>query len=161
MPDMIDKRDRATLFRASLAQAMAEKVISQAALAGAVGVDRSTISALLAPGTRLPNAQAAADCATALHVSCDWLLGLAGRPEPVAELLAASVTLTEAPRALFDAEIFRWHQEAAGYKIRHVPASLPDMLKLPCPCMKSPALPVARAIGRACPCRCAARNWIT
>src|SRR3989338_1945472 len=131
MPDMIDKRDRATLFRASLAQAMAEKVISQAALAGAVGVDRSTISALLAPGTRLPNAQAAADCATALHVSCDWLLGLAGRPEPVAELLAASVTLTEAPRALFDAEIFRWHQEAAGYKIRHVPASPPAMLKLP------------------------------
>jgi len=131
MPDMIDKRDRATLFRARLAQAMAEKGISQAALARAVGVDRSTISALLAPGTRLPNAQAAADCATALHVSCDWLLGLAGRPEPVAELLAASVTLTEAPRALFDAEIFRWHQEAAGYKIRHVPASLPDMLKLP------------------------------
>lgn len=131
MPDLIDKRDRAPLFRTRLAQAMAEHGFSQSALARATAVDRSTISALLAPGTRLPNAQLAADCAAALGVSCDWLLGLAGRPEPVAELLATSVSLTEAPRALFDDEMFRWHREAAGYKIRHVPASLPDMLKTP------------------------------
>ncbi len=131
MPDMIDKRDRAALFRTRLAQAMAEQGLSQSVLARAVGVDRSTVSALLAGGTRLPNAQLAADCAQALGVSCDWLLGLAGRPEPVADLLAASVTLTDAPRALFDARIFGWHQQAAGYKIRHVPATLPDMFKLP------------------------------
>ena len=37
--------------------------------------------------------------------------------------------MTEAPRALIDETIFGWHQEAAGYKIRHVPATLPDMLK--------------------------------
>lgn len=128
---MIDRRDRATLFRARLAQAMTEKSHSQSALARAVGVDRSTISALLTDGTRLPGAQLAADCAQALSVSCDWLLGLSGRPEPVADLLAASVTLTDAPRALFDATIFGWHQQAAGYKIRHVPATLPDMFKLP------------------------------
>jgi hypothetical protein len=51
-------------------------------------------------------------------------------PEPIADLLAASLTLTEAPRALIDERIFAWHQEAAGYKIRHVPATLPDMLKI-------------------------------
>lgn len=129
--DLIDKRDRAAMFRARLAQAMAERAQSQSALARAVGVDRSTISALLSGATRLPGAQLAADCAQALSVSCDWLLGLSGRPEPVADLLAASVTLTDAPRALFDATIFGWHQQAAGYKIRHVPATLPDMLKLP------------------------------
>ena len=39
--------------------------------------------------------------------------------------------ITPASRALVDAEIFNWHQEAAGYKIRHVPATLPDMLKTP------------------------------
>ncbi|MBD3788697.1 MAG: transcriptional regulator, partial [Sphingomonadales bacterium] len=33
--------------------------------------------------------------------------------------------------ALIDETIFAWHQEAAGYKIRHVPATLPDMLKTP------------------------------
>lgn len=125
----MDKRDRAGLFRTRLAEAMADKAMSRAALARAVGVDRSTLSQLLAPGTRLPNAQLAADCAQALGISADWLLGLTGRPEPIADLLATSLTVTEAPRALIDETIFGWHQEAAGYKIRHVPATLPDMLK--------------------------------
>jgi transcriptional regulator with XRE-family HTH domain len=129
MMHRIDKRDRAAQFRARLAEAMAARAMSQAELARQTGVDRSTISALLQPGKRLPNAQLAADCARALGISADWLLGLSGRPEPIADLLAASLTLTEAPRALIDERIFAWHQEAAGYKIRHVPATLPDMLK--------------------------------
>lgn len=129
MPEMIDKRDRAALFRIRLAEAMAAQGTSQTMLARRLGVDRSTLSALLAPGTRLPNAQLAADCAMALGVSCDWLLGLAARPEPASVLLEGAVTLTPAPRALFDDTIFGWHREAAGYKIRHVPATLPDMLK--------------------------------
>lgn len=125
----MDKRDRSALFRARLAEAMADKGMSRAALARAAGVDRSTLSQLLAPGTRLPNAQLAADCAQALGISADWLLGLTGRPEPIADLLATSLTVAEAPRALIDETIFGWHREAAGYKIRHVPATLPDMLK--------------------------------
>lgn len=129
MPEIIDKRDRSALFRARLAQAMAERNLSQSALARATRVDRSTISALLAPGTRLPNAQLAADCAQAMGISADWLLGLSERPEPLAEVLAASLTVMEAPRALVDETIFGWHLEAAGMKIRHVPATLPDMLK--------------------------------
>ncbi len=127
--DKIDKRDRAPQFRARLAEAMAARKLTQAELARQTGVDRSTISALLQDGTRMPNAQLAADCARALGISADWLLGLSGRPEPIADLLAASLSLTEAPRALIDERIFAWHQEAAGYKIRHVPATLPDMLK--------------------------------
>ena len=125
----MDKRDRSALFRVRLAEAMADKGMSRAALARAAGVDRSTLSQLLAPGTRLPNAQLAADCAQALGISADWLLGLTGRPEPIADLLATSLTVAEAPRALIDETIFGWHREAAGYKIRHVPATLPDMLK--------------------------------
>jgi hypothetical protein len=54
---------------------------------------------------------------------------LTERPQSGADLLAASMTMTEAPRALVDEQIFDWHREAAGYKIRHVPATLPDMLK--------------------------------
>jgi transcriptional regulator with XRE-family HTH domain len=130
MMDKIDKRDRAPVFRTRLTEAMAARGVTQAALARQTGVDRSTISALLQAGTRLPNAQLAADCARVLGISADWLLGLSGRPEPIADLLAASLTLTEAPRALIDERIFSWHQEAAGYKIRHVPATLPDMLKI-------------------------------
>lgn len=129
MRTKLDKRDRAELFRVRLAEAMADRAITRAALARAVGVDRSTLSQLLSPGTRLPNAQLAADCAQALGISADWLLGLTGRPEPIADLLATNLTVTEAPRALIDETIFGWHREAAGYKIRHVPATLPDMLK--------------------------------
>lgn len=125
-----DKRDRATLFRARLAQGLRDAGLSRSALARAVGVDRSTISQLLAEGgARLPNAQVVAACAVALGVSADWLLGLTDRPERLADLMAQSMTVTEAPRALADEQIFTWHREAAGYKIRHVPATLPDMLK--------------------------------
>ena len=129
MSDMIDKRDRADLFRLRLAQAMARVAVSQSALARRVGVDRSTISALLAPGTRLPNAGLAADCAQALAVSCDWLLGLTERPDPPDLLLDRALQTVPATRALFDATVFDWHREAAGYKVRHVPATLPDILK--------------------------------
>lgn len=125
-----DRRDRAGLFRDRLSLSLFESGLSQSALARQVGVDRSTISQILASGgTRLPNAQLAAECAAALGVSTDWLLGLSERPERGEALLAASLSVTEAPRALVDEQIFAWHKEAAGYKIRHVPATLPDMLK--------------------------------
>ena len=117
------------MFKTRLAEAMAERGLTQSALARAVRVDRSTVSQVLAPGKRMPNAQLAADCAATLGISADWLLGLSERPEPLADLLATSLTMTEAPRALIDETIFAWHREAAGYKIRHVPATLPDMLK--------------------------------
>lgn len=105
--------------------------MSQSGLARAIGVDRSTVSQLLKDeGARLPNAQVIGECAGALGVSADWLLSLSDRPETATDLLATSLTLTEAPRALVDQQIFEWHREAAGYKVRHVPAALPDMLKL-------------------------------
>ncbi|MEO0989510.1 MAG: helix-turn-helix transcriptional regulator, partial [Pseudomonadota bacterium] len=129
---MTDKRDRSDLFRTRLSEAMMSDGTTQAALARQIGVDRSTISQILnTEGTRLPNAQVVAECAAALGVSADWLLGLTDRPERAAELMAASLLMTEAPRALVDEHIIAWHHEATGYKVRHVPATLPDMLKTP------------------------------
>ena len=94
------------------------------------GVDRSTIAQLLADDeARLPNAHLAAECAFALSVSADWLLGLSERSETAADLLDSSFRVTEAERSFADAQIDEWHREAAGYKIRHVPATLPDILK--------------------------------
>ncbi|WP_135501438.1 helix-turn-helix domain-containing protein [Roseovarius aestuariivivens] len=125
-----DKRARATLFRNRLTEAIQTRGTSQSALARAVGVDRSTVSQLLkGDAARLPNAQVVGECARALGVSADWLLGLTDRPETAADLLSNAASLTEAPRALVDEQVFQWHQEAAGYKIRHVPAGLSDMLK--------------------------------
>lgn len=126
----IDKRHRAEQFRARLLAAMTEAKVSQSALARQVGVDRSTISQLANPEqTRLPNAQVVAECARALKVSSDWLLGLSERPERPGDVLSASVVVTQAKRSSADRQITRWHEEAAGAKIRHVPATLPDMLK--------------------------------
>ncbi len=99
-------------------------------MARACGVDRSTIAQLLSDGeARLPNAHLAAACAEALSVSSDWLLGLSERSETAADLLESSFRVTEAERTFADTKIDEWHREAAGYKIRHVPASLPDILK--------------------------------
>ena len=130
MIDKIDKRDRARLFRTRLAEALRREGLSQTALARRIGVDRSTVSQLLgSDGARLPNAQVVGECAAVLGVSADWLLGLTDRSETAAAVLAQSVTLTEARRSHADDQIFRWHEEAEGYKIRHVPAGLPDLLK--------------------------------
>jgi transcriptional regulator with XRE-family HTH domain len=127
-----DKRARARTLRARLATALQRREMSQSRLAREIGADRSTVSQLLSgDGARLPNAQIVAECAAALGVSADWLLGLSDRPESAAELMAANLSVTEAPRALADEQLLGWQQEAAGYKIRHVPAALPDMLKLP------------------------------
>lgn len=127
---IMDKRDRAQLFRDRLVVAMAQAQINQSALARLAKVDRSTLSQLIKDdGARLPNAQLVAACAAVLGVSADYLLGLSDRPEQAADLVATAISMTEAPRAMVDDQIFAWHQEAAGYKIRHVPAGLPDMLK--------------------------------
>ena len=130
MLEKIDKLSRATVFRTRMQQAMTRARISQSALSRGAGIDRSTISQLLTgDGARLPNAHVVGSCAAVLGVSADWLLGLSDRPESAADLLATSLSLTEAPRAPVDEQIFDWHREAAGYKIRHVPAGMPDMLK--------------------------------
>ncbi len=126
----MDKRDRALLFRTRLTQAMQIAGETRSGLARRVGVDRSTISQLLAgDNARLPNAQVVAECASTLGVAGDWLLGLSDLPERTSDVLANSMQVSKAARTPFDAQIFDWHREAAGYKIRHVPATVPDILK--------------------------------
>ena len=126
----MDKRERAYLFRYRLSEAMTRRGATQSSLARDVRVDRSTISQLLSGDTaRLPNAQVVAECANALGVSGDWLLGLSDLPELAADVLANSMQVSQAARTPVDDQIYDWHREAAGYKIRHVPTMLPDMLK--------------------------------
>ena len=128
----ITKPDRAEIFRQRLSEAMALAGLNKSTLAAQIGVDRSTISHLLAKDqTRLPNAQVVAEAAHALKVSADWLLGLSQRPERANDLLDIVVNMPEAERSSEDQQLVEWHREAAGYKIRHVPASLPDFLKTP------------------------------
>ena len=127
----IDKRDRARLFQERLVTALTISGLSRAALARAVGVDRSTITQILSSDSaRVPGGHVVAACAQALDVSADWLLGLTNRPEQAGKLLESSLSISETGRATtLDDQIFEWQREAEGYKIRHVPATLPDVLK--------------------------------
>ncbi|MBY4892931.1 helix-turn-helix domain-containing protein [Rhodobacteraceae bacterium N5(2021)] len=126
-----DKRSRAQTLRDRLGGALTASSLSRAALARAVGVDRSTITQMLAEDdARMPGGHVVACCAQALDVSADWLLGLTDKPEQVGKLLASSLSISETGRATtLDDQIFEWQREAEGYKIRHVPATLPDILK--------------------------------
>ncbi len=130
MSEKLTKQARASQFRSRLSLAMSQSNTTQSALARAINADRSTLSqALKDDGTRLPSAHMIGACASVLGVSSDWLLGLSDRPESAADLLSNSFEVSHAPRAHVDEQIFDWHREALGYKIRHVPATLPDMLK--------------------------------
>ena len=132
MVTFITKQERAEIFRQRLTEAMAHTGLNKTALAKEINVDRSTISQLLMPEqTRLPNAQLVAEAGHALKVSTDWLLGLSQRPERANDLLDIVVNMPTAERSSVDEQLVAWHREAAGYKIRHVPATLPDFMKTP------------------------------
>ena len=122
MLDIPDKRRVAATFRERLAGALTASNLSRAALARAIGVDRSSITQMLAGGeTRMPGGHVVAACAQALDVSADWLLGLTDRPEQAGALLASSFSISETGRATgLDDQIFAWHREAEGYKVRKI-----------------------------------------
>ncbi len=125
-----ERQDAARLFRQRLAEAMQRAKLSQAQLAQRVGIDRSTLSQLLsAENDRLPRADTVAAIGNALQVSLDWLLGLRGEAELGAAILPEAPQVTLTPQSTADQDLARWHEEAAGYKIRYVPTSLPDLAK--------------------------------
>lgn len=132
MAIIMDKRERSAVFRQRLQEAMEKAGLNKSSISEQIGVDRSTISQLLSGNhARLPNAQVIGECAHTLGVSADWLLGLSARPERATDLLDVALSMPEAARSAADDQLFAWHQEATGYKIRHVPATLPDWLKTP------------------------------
>mgnify|MGYP006292597455 CR=1 FL=1 len=128
----MDKRDLSTLFAARLRELVDRQPGGLTAFARASGVDRSALTQFLAPGAaRLPRAETLRQIAEHAGVSADWLLGLSHADEGGREL-APSV---EIESAVTDEEgsspLDRWHRESAGHKIRYVPATLPDTLRLP------------------------------
>ncbi len=125
----MDKRDAAALFRARLAQLQAQSGLTQTAFAQAIGIDRSALSQLAGgAGPRLPRAETLVALASRFQVSTDWLLGLSEDRGTATQALNTVET-----EAALDAEsrtaMERWHQEAAGQKVRYVPAQLPDLMR--------------------------------
>ena len=127
---LFDRRETVSVFRARFLEALENAGVSRSALARQTGVDRSTLSQLLSPDNdRLPRADTVAAIASALKVSLDWLLGLSHEAKLGADVLQESLQFTPSAQTPVDENLARWHVEAAGYKIRYVPATLPDLVK--------------------------------
>jgi len=125
----MDRRELTRLFRTRLIDAMDRADTNQSRLAKRTGIDRSTLSQLLSPQlVRLPRADTVAELATALHVSADWLLGLTESEGLAADIMHESLEFAPATGAPIEESVAQWYDEAAGQKIRYVPATLPDLL---------------------------------
>jgi transcriptional regulator with XRE-family HTH domain len=125
----MDKRDLSTVFRERLRTLIQRSGVNQSAFAAAVGIDRSALSQLLSGATtRLPRAETLLNIASEHRVSLDWLLGLS-QDEGVTGEIRESLEIEEGFDAFDRTLLARWHAEAAGAKIRYVPAGIPDLLR--------------------------------
>ena len=124
------KQEIVAVFSKRLVESMHERGLSQSQLSRESGVDRSTLSQLLAEeNLRLPRADTVAAIAQALQVSSDWLLGLSQDSRFGAEILRQSFEVAPHEPSPADDNLKRWYEEAAGLKIRYVPSHLPDVVK--------------------------------
>ena len=112
-----------------LSEAIRRTGLSKAEFAERAGVDRTTLSQLLSPAAqRQPRVDTLRALAAAHELSIDWLVGLSNAGPVEAELL--DHTSFEAPGpSPTDEKLLGWLGEAADYKIRYVPSTLPDLLK--------------------------------
>lgn len=128
---MTDKRDVSQLFRERLRILLDRTGANQSAFAASVGIDRSALSQLLVGASaRLPRAETLVAIAAEHKVSLDWLLGLS-QDEGLTGDLRESFAIEEDPGGFNETLLARWHAEAAGTKIRYVPAGIPDLLRTP------------------------------
>ncbi len=124
------KQEIVSIFRRRLLESMQERALNQSALSRETGVDRSTLSQLLAEeNMRMPRADTVASLAQSLQVSTDWLLGLSQDSRYGAEILRQSFEVAPHEQSPADDNLKRWYEEAEGLKIRYVPVQLPDIVK--------------------------------
>ncbi len=125
----MDKRDLSGVFRERLKLLLQRSERNQSEFAAAVGIDRSALSQLLSgASTRIPRAETLLNIAVENRVSLDWLLGLS-HDETLTGEIRQSLEIEEGSGTFDRTLLARWHAEAAGTKIRYVPAGIPDLLR--------------------------------
>ena len=126
----MDRRDTVRALRGRLEEVIDRSGLSRAAFAARIGVDRSTLAQILSPqAERLPRAETLAAIAADQQVSVDWLLGLTQEGRLTAAIITQPLEIAAGAHSPADERLTRWHAEVAGYKVRYVPATLPDLLK--------------------------------
>ena len=126
----MDRRRTVETFRERLTQVIERSGLSRSRFAVKVGLDRSTLSQLLSGSSdRLPRAETIAAIAEQEQVSTDWLLGMVQEEKIGTNILSEAPEIARGASSYSDERLARWRAEAVGYKIRYVPATLPDLLK--------------------------------
>lgn len=127
---VMDRRKTVEVFRERLSEVIERSGLNRTAFAEKTDLDRSTLSQLLSTSNdRLPRAETIVAIAAREQVSVDWLLGLSQEGQLRADVMAGVLQIEPGGASPADARLARWHAEAAGYKIRYVPTTLPDLLK--------------------------------
>jgi transcriptional regulator with XRE-family HTH domain len=126
---MEERTSLPAVLRERLGDAIRRTGLGKSEFASRAGIDRTTISQLLSPSNqRLPRVDTIVALAGAHDLSIDWLVGLSNVGPVEAELIQH--TSFEAPGpSPSDERLLGWLSEAADYKIRYVPATVPDLLK--------------------------------
>ncbi|MAY85180.1 MAG: transcriptional regulator [Pseudooceanicola sp.] len=129
MDGVTSKRDTVALFRARLTQLFERRQQSKSAFAKRCGLDRSALSQFMNPANlRLPRAESIQKIAQAEGVSIDWLLGMNANAD-LAENPPSLLMVDKHRIGATNSPIATWYREAAGYKVRYVPTSLPNLLR--------------------------------
>jgi transcriptional regulator with XRE-family HTH domain len=121
---------RVEVFRERIGEIIAGSGLNHSRFAVSIGVDRSTLSQLLSRNNlRLPRADTIAAIAEQYQVSVDWLLGLTNQGVVDADLMRGPLEFEDFSESSANQKLLEWHREASDYKVRYVPATIPDLLK--------------------------------
>ena len=122
---------RVSVFRDRIAQVVSKSNLNHSQFAKSIGVDRSTLSQLLSENDlRLPRADTLASIAEHCNVSVDWLLGITDTGSPNTQLLTGPLELEQYCESNLETRLIQWYIEAQHYKVRYIPSTLPDFMKL-------------------------------
>ena len=125
----MQKHETVETFKQRLQSLILRSGLSRAKFAAHAGLDRSTLTQLLSEdNVRLPRAETITRIAARNASSVDWLLGLSEQDHIAADIVPQLAIEPDAASPA-DERLKRWHEEARGFKIRYVPATLPDQLK--------------------------------
>lgn len=128
--DTSDKRDIAHIFRDRMALLIAQRNQNLSQFSRSIGIDRSALSQFLATdSTRLPRAETLYAIAGSCGVSIDWLLGLITSEREGEDSISTVETLRMSGQEATN-KLIEWHREAVGYKIRYIPSTIPDLLRI-------------------------------
>lgn len=125
-----DKRDIAQVFRERMALLISQHGFNLSQFSKAVGIDRSAFSQfLMQDATRLPRAETLCNIARFCGVSLDWLLGVVATESDRDGIIPSVETLRMSGEEA-QKKLAQWHREAQGYKIRYIPSTIPDLLRI-------------------------------